>query len=122
MAVSTLDNGIKILANADGLRLLRTLENRSFDASRNAAETVTKVTPCNHNILRILSASMINQSLFMQPLINPLTAAANAAAASSSGTPAPAAITEIYVASTRFFLLKFDTVHYSKSCTYGDLM
>lgn len=34
-----------------------------------------------------------NQSLFMQPLINPLTAAANAAAASSSGTPAPAAIT-----------------------------
>jgi WD40 repeat protein len=69
LAVSTLDNGIKILANADGLRLLRTLENRSFDASRNAAETVTK------------------------PLINPLTAAANAAAASSSGTPAPAAIT-----------------------------
>ena len=93
LAVSTLDSGIKILANADGLRLLRTLENRSFDASRNAAETVTKVTPCNHNILRILSASMINQSLFMQPLINPLTAAANAAAASSSGTPAPAAIT-----------------------------
>ncbi|CAL4921817.1 unnamed protein product [Urochloa decumbens] len=69
LAVSTLDSGIKILANADGLRLLRMLENRSFDASRNATETVTK------------------------PLINPLTAAANAAAASSSGTPAPAAIT-----------------------------
>ena len=63
MAVSTLDSGIKILANADGLRLLRTLENRSFDASRNAAETVTKVTPCNHNILRILSASMIQSIL-----------------------------------------------------------
>ncbi|CAD6202940.1 unnamed protein product [Miscanthus lutarioriparius] len=67
LAVSTVDNGIKILANADGLRLLRTLENRSFDASRNATETVTK------------------------PLI--LTAAANAAAASSSVAAAPSAIT-----------------------------
>ncbi|AQL07982.1 Protein TOPLESS [Zea mays] len=69
LAVSTVDNGIKILANADGLRLLRTLENRSFDASRNASEAVTK------------------------PLINPLTAAANAAAASSSGAGAPSAVT-----------------------------
>ncbi|KAL6907548.1 hypothetical protein ACP4OV_002587 [Aristida adscensionis] len=71
LAVSTLDNGIKILANAEGARLLRTLENRSFDASRSASETVTK------------------------PLINPLTAAAAAAAAgaTSSGTAAPAAIT-----------------------------
>lgn len=91
MAVSTLDNGIKILANADGLRLLRTLENRSFDASRNATETVTKVITCNHKIPRRISASMSNQSLFMQPLI--LTAAANAAAASSSVAAAPSAIT-----------------------------
>ncbi|XP_062210622.1 protein TPR3 isoform X2 [Phragmites australis] len=68
LAVSTHDNGFKILANTDGLRLLRMLENRSFDASRNASETVTK------------------------PLINPLTAAA-AAAATSSGTATPAAIT-----------------------------
>jgi WD40 repeat protein len=66
LAVSTLDNGIKILANADGLRLLRTLENRSFDASRNASETVTK------------------------PLINPLSAAA--AGATSSGTAPPTTI------------------------------
>jgi hypothetical protein len=43
LAVSTVDNGIKVLANADGVRLLRTLENRSFDASRSASETVTKV-------------------------------------------------------------------------------
>jgi hypothetical protein len=58
LAVSTADNGIKILANADGLRLLRTLENRSFDASRNASEAVTKVITGNHKILRI-SASMM---------------------------------------------------------------
>ena len=47
MAVSTVDNGIKVLANTDGLRLLRTLENRSFDAARSASETVTKVVSCN---------------------------------------------------------------------------
>ncbi|XP_058115708.1 protein TPR3-like isoform X2 [Magnolia sinica] len=37
LAVSANDNGFKILANADGLRLLRTFENRSF-----ASESVTK--------------------------------------------------------------------------------
>ncbi|CAL9763878.1 unnamed protein product [Musa acuminata subsp. burmannicoides] len=42
LAVSTHDNGIKILANSDGLRLLRTLENHSFDTSRTVSETVTK--------------------------------------------------------------------------------
>lgn len=39
LAVSTKENGIKILANSDGLRLLRTFENKSYDASR-APETV----------------------------------------------------------------------------------
>ncbi|GLJ09472.1 hypothetical protein SUGI_0110320 [Cryptomeria japonica] len=33
LAVNTADNGIKILANADGHRLLRTIENRPFDGS-----------------------------------------------------------------------------------------
>eukprot|EP00262_Sarcandra_glabra_P008603 TRINITY_DN2218_c0_g1_i5.p1 TRINITY_DN2218_c0_g1~~TRINITY_DN2218_c0_g1_i5.p1 ORF type:complete len:1138 (+),score=249.84 TRINITY_DN2218_c0_g1_i5:76-3489(+) len=44
LAVSATDNGIKILGNADGLRLLRTFENRSFDASRVASEAVSKAT------------------------------------------------------------------------------
>ncbi|XP_039166201.1 topless-related protein 4 isoform X2 [Eucalyptus grandis] len=34
LAVSTSDNSIKILANADGIRLLRTMDNWPFDASR----------------------------------------------------------------------------------------
>ncbi|KAE8687093.1 Protein TOPLESS [Hibiscus syriacus] len=34
LAVSTDDNGVKVLANSDGFRLIRTVENRSFDASR----------------------------------------------------------------------------------------
>ena len=42
MAVSANENGIKILANPDGIRLLRTFENLSYDASR-ASESVAKV-------------------------------------------------------------------------------
>lgn len=34
LAVSTEDNGVKILANSEGMRLLRTVENRTFDPSR----------------------------------------------------------------------------------------
>ncbi|XP_061981070.1 protein TOPLESS isoform X1 [Populus nigra] len=59
LAVSANDNGIKILANSDGIRLLRTFENLSHDASR-ASESVAK------------------------PTVNPISAAA-AAAATSSG-------------------------------------
>jgi hypothetical protein len=59
LAVSTLDNGFKILANADGLRLLRTLENRSFDASHNASETLTKVLPYNCKSCETIFANMI---------------------------------------------------------------
>ncbi|KAH9618444.1 hypothetical protein KSS87_012024, partial [Heliosperma pusillum] len=42
MAVSTSDNGVKILANTDGFRLLRMAENRSFDASRAASAAIVK--------------------------------------------------------------------------------
>ncbi|KAK9098543.1 hypothetical protein Syun_025588 [Stephania yunnanensis] len=47
LAVSANENGIKILATTDGLRLLRTFENRSFDASRVVTETASKpmITP-----------------------------------------------------------------------------
>lgn len=42
LAVSTHENGIKILANADGLRLLRTFEDRPFNNSRTVTDNVTK--------------------------------------------------------------------------------
>jgi WD40 repeat protein len=45
LAVSTNDNGIKILANADGMRLLRTVESRSVDASRFGSPAVVKAAP-----------------------------------------------------------------------------
>ncbi|XP_061946486.1 protein TOPLESS-like isoform X2 [Populus nigra] len=59
LAVSANDNGIKILANTDGIRLLRTFENLSFDASR-TSESIVK------------------------PTVNPISAAAVAAAAAAA--------------------------------------
>lgn len=85
MAVSANENGIKILGNADGIRLLRTFENLSYDASR-TSEVVTKV------IFQIISYcgtySFLNNprltfELF-QPAMNPISVAAAAAAAATS--------------------------------------
>ncbi|CAL0330486.1 unnamed protein product [Lupinus luteus] len=42
LAVSTNDSAVKILANAEGIRLLRTVESRTFDASRAASAAVVK--------------------------------------------------------------------------------
>ncbi|MQL69363.1 hypothetical protein Taro_001639 [Colocasia esculenta] len=42
LAVSTNDNCIKILANADGLRLLHSLENRPYDTLRTSSEVGVK--------------------------------------------------------------------------------
>ncbi|KAD3067861.1 hypothetical protein E3N88_35741 [Mikania micrantha] len=42
LAVSTNDNGIKILANSDGVEVLRAMENRSVDASRVASSSAVK--------------------------------------------------------------------------------
>ncbi|KAJ0443530.1 putative transcription factor WD40-like family [Helianthus annuus] len=44
LAVSAQDNGIKILANSDGLRLLRTFENLSFDGSASRTPEAAKPT------------------------------------------------------------------------------
>ncbi|XP_044498698.1 topless-related protein 2-like isoform X2 [Mangifera indica] len=38
LVVTTADNGLKILANADGLRALRAMETRSFEASKGTTE------------------------------------------------------------------------------------
>lgn len=45
LAVTTSDNGIKILANNDGLRLIRMLESRAIDKNRSPSEPMnSKVT------------------------------------------------------------------------------
>ncbi|GJX43301.1 topless-related protein 4-like protein isoform X1 [Tanacetum coccineum] len=43
LAVSTNEYGIKILGNTDGIRPLRTMDNRAFDASRIASASAVKV-------------------------------------------------------------------------------
>ncbi|KAJ8753195.1 hypothetical protein K2173_017783 [Erythroxylum novogranatense] len=45
LAVSTNENSVKVLANADGIRLLRTVENRTSDASRAASAALVKAPP-----------------------------------------------------------------------------
>ncbi|KAH9322316.1 hypothetical protein KI387_016955, partial [Taxus chinensis] len=47
LAASTNDNCIKILANADGLRLLRTFENRALDVARIPSDPLAKVASGN---------------------------------------------------------------------------
>lgn len=60
LAVTTSDSGIKILANADGQRMLSMLETRAFDGARSLSEAVnTKVRfPflffCNYLIIHFL--------------------------------------------------------------------
>ncbi|KAH7571484.1 hypothetical protein JRO89_XS04G0060500 [Xanthoceras sorbifolium] len=41
LAVTTSDNGIKILANSDGLRLIRMLESRAIDKNRSPSEPIS---------------------------------------------------------------------------------
>ncbi|KAH9667176.1 protein TOPLESS [Citrus sinensis] len=43
LAVSTNDNGIKILATSDGIRLLRTFENLAYDASRTSENSKVEI-------------------------------------------------------------------------------
>ncbi|XP_043694008.1 protein TOPLESS-RELATED PROTEIN 2-like isoform X1 [Telopea speciosissima] len=45
LAVTTSDNGIKILANSDGQRLVRMLESRTFEGSRGPSEPINPKPP-----------------------------------------------------------------------------
>ncbi|KAJ6372704.1 hypothetical protein OIU76_027094 [Salix suchowensis] len=51
LVVSTKDNGIKILANSDGIRLLRTVESRAFDDPRASVIPYgVKLNDANHSL------------------------------------------------------------------------
>ncbi|MFS7895927.1 putative transcription factor WD40-like family [Helianthus anomalus] len=71
LAVSTNDNGIKILANPEGMRLLRTMENRSFDSSRVASASVVKSSAMTTFGVANLSAgpSIMDRVTTMPPMI-----------------------------------------------------
>ncbi|XP_061989928.1 topless-related protein 2 [Rosa rugosa] len=50
LVVTTADNGFKVLANADGLRSLRAIENRSYEASRTPIEMKVSTSAMVPNI------------------------------------------------------------------------
>lgn len=64
LAVSTNNNGIKILANADG-QLLLSLENRSYVAARSASESITKVACYHIYVLSLHGLSLFNCATHM---------------------------------------------------------
>ncbi|KAK7851165.1 topless-related protein 4 [Quercus suber] len=47
LAVSTSENGIKVLANAEGVWLLHSIENQAVDTSRVDPATIAKLTCLN---------------------------------------------------------------------------
>ncbi|KAJ4722098.1 Topless-related protein [Melia azedarach] len=60
LVVTTADNGLKILANADGLRALRAMETRSYETSRATTEmkvptsaVVTTISPVINKVERV---------------------------------------------------------------------
>ncbi|KAE8723627.1 Topless-related protein 4 [Hibiscus syriacus] len=62
LAVSTNDNGLKILANLDGMRLLRTLENLSYDSSRTAEAPKPTINPISVAAAAASSAGLAERS------------------------------------------------------------
>ncbi|KAK9992190.1 hypothetical protein SO802_027175 [Lithocarpus litseifolius] len=52
LVVTTADNGFKILANADGIRTLRAIEARSYEASRAPTEMKNGIDPISRSIER----------------------------------------------------------------------
>lgn len=60
MAVSTNENGIKILANPDGIRFLRTMENRPFDASRVASGSASVVKVMGSFVYHLVCFSVMS--------------------------------------------------------------
>lgn len=63
MLAVTTDNGIKILANVDGQRLVRMLEARAFEGSRGASQQIsTKVIVSSVNSLGIDSSLLYSKN------------------------------------------------------------
>lgn len=105
MAVSANENGIKILANPDGLRLLRTFENLAFDASR-ASEAAKVITFTYRIFLNHINGTKGFHVVKMQPTVNPMSSAAASSAgltervASVVGLSAMVGITCLFSAAT----------------------
>ncbi|KAJ6976147.1 hypothetical protein NC653_031852 [Populus alba x Populus x berolinensis] len=63
LAVTTSDNGIKILASSDGLRLIRMLESRAIDKSRSPSEPINSKGTMDNSRLVDLKALRLPDSI-----------------------------------------------------------
>ncbi|KAK9055103.1 hypothetical protein SSX86_026183 [Deinandra increscens subsp. villosa] len=74
LAVSTSDNGIKILANPDGVKVLRTMEKRSVDASRVTTPSAVKhiqpseITPSGATANATGGPSIMDRATIIPPI------------------------------------------------------
>ncbi|KAJ9163078.1 hypothetical protein P3X46_022790 [Hevea brasiliensis] len=70
LAVSTNDNSIKILANSDGIRLLRTVD-RTFDASRAASAAVVKAPAISNftSVNATVGTSILDRAAPVTPVV-----------------------------------------------------
>ncbi|KAL3825094.1 hypothetical protein ACJIZ3_021123 [Penstemon smallii] len=69
LAVATNENGVKILANKDGVRLLKLIENRPFDACRVSSATQIKSTSSRGHSVNIGSRSNVAQVAREPPMV-----------------------------------------------------
>ncbi|KAA8525101.1 hypothetical protein F0562_007035 [Nyssa sinensis] len=85
LAVTTSENGIKILANTDGLRMLRMLESRAFEGSRGLSEAANVKPPVASALGPIANVSApIASALERSDRIQPPVSIGNLATAESS--------------------------------------
>ena len=63
LAVTTMDNGFKILANASGLRSLRTIETPAFEALRSPIESTPIKVVIQFKIL--LVSQCLDQNMYV---------------------------------------------------------
>ncbi|XP_019170022.1 PREDICTED: topless-related protein 4-like isoform X2 [Ipomoea nil] len=69
LAVSTSDNGIKILANADGVRLIRATESRALDPSRVVSKAPMITSYCASNSTAGTSTAAADRNARVTPIV-----------------------------------------------------
>eukprot|EP00253_Pinus_taeda_P026009 PITA_26009 len=88
LAVTTNDNGIKILANAEGLRLIRMLESRSFEGTRAPPETMaTKTSIVNVMPPAVTAPGSLPSAIERSERLTPAVSMTNFSSIDSSRTP-----------------------------------
>lgn len=110
LAVSTNDNGFKILASTDGMRLLRTVENHTFDSSRVSLAAVVKVLDIFNLSILLSWVHCFKFFILLQvPPIGTFNSANTSTGASFADRPAPVpamvGIVSVFISGLIVFIL-----------------